>query len=139
MIDLSLSEQEFMKKKYFASLSVISPKTGLPHVTTVWAHYQDGKFYVISNKATAKYRFIENGSNKVGLNIPDPKGFPYISVNGEAKLYFENDRDDFWDTIITIIKKYNNGDAVDQWLKKMKDAGNRFLLEIDPINLFSTA
>lgn len=138
MIELSPAQEEFMHQKIFASIAVISPRTGLPHVTTVWAHYQDGKFYVITNKTRAKYKFILAGSTKIGLNLFHPNGFPYLSVNGEAKLVFPEDRSDFWEICLKIIKQYNSGDAVNQWLKRMQDAGDRMLIELEAQNLYTT-
>ncbi len=141
MVALSESQQNFMDRKIFASLSITSPNTSLPLVTTVWAHFEDGKFYIISNKATAKWRYLKSGQTAIGINICDPKGWPYISVNGHAKVIHEDDRSDFWELIERIIRKYNTGQAIDTWLHKMHSApveARRFLLELDPENLYTS-
>lgn len=139
MRKLSAEEQEFMKQRYFASVAVVSPTTGLPSVTTVWTHYYKGKFYVITRKHRAKYRFIRDGSDKVGINVHAPQGFPYISINGKATIQHPDDRDDFWQLITTIVKKYNpTEDAQQNWLSRMKEAGDRILIELEPENIFSS-
>jgi general stress protein 26 len=140
MVKLSDKEKEFMKKKYFASFAVVSPKTKLPFNTTVWLYYHETteKFYVITNKETAKWRFLKNGDQKVGINVHNPIGWPYISINGKVKIYSQDDREDFWDIVTEIIKKYNSEDEVDNWRQKMENTGNRFLLELEPENIYST-
>ena len=141
MVQLTQAQMEFLKRKIFASFSISSPTTKLPLVTTVWTHFEDGFFYIISNKATAKWRYLEAGEVNIGINITDPKGWPYLSVNGKAEVIFEENDKEFWSIIERIIKKYNSGSAIDQWLHKMKTApkdATRFLIRLDPINVYST-
>jgi len=139
MRELRKNEIVFANAGHFASIAVISPTTGLPHVTTVWTYYDQGKFYVITRKHRAKYKFIMKGSTKIGINIHPGKGFPYLSVNGFAKIRDENNKDDFWELIEKIVKLYNpSATAQENWLTQMKEAGDRVLIELDPENVYSS-
>jgi len=140
MVQLTEGQLEFMQQRIFASFALVSPTTGLPLNTTVWVHYYQPteKFYVITNKTRAKWRFLRDGSKKIAINIVAPQGYPYFSMNGTAEVFFEEDREDFWDIILEIIEKYNAGNEVNRWLKRMKEAGDRLLVELEPDNIYSS-
>ena len=133
----SKKQVEFMGEQHYGNIAVISPKTGLPHVTPVWVLLYDNKIYVVTTTQSAKYRFIKK-NQQVGITILPSEGYPYLGISGSGRILFQKEFPDFKDIITRIVRKYVEGDKQEGRVDSIINAGDRIIIEITPQTVFGS-
>jgi len=138
MANFTQTQLEFFKEKNYAIIAVPNNNNDYPHLTPVWNNYYKDKVYVITTTDSAKYRYISKGSNKLGLSILPADGFPYLSITGNATIRRSEEFDEFEKIIRSIVNKYIPKDKAEERINGILAAGNRILIEIEPVNVFGS-
>ena len=103
------------KQNNVVIMSITSLKTGQISMGPSWMVYDNGKFYFPGQRGTIKSKLIESGEVSAGLTVVDPQYFPevkkgeipYVTVLGEAKLYYPGEFDGYARVMKKYFTKYN--------------------------------
>jgi PPOX class probable F420-dependent enzyme len=84
--ELNERQLKHVQKPYIATLATVRGD-GSPHVAPVWYRYDDGAFFVLTERASKKARNIVHDS-RVELCIDDRERAPYhtVIVRGRARI-----------------------------------------------------
>ncbi|MHA2169195.1 MAG: pyridoxamine 5'-phosphate oxidase family protein [Candidatus Kariarchaeaceae archaeon] len=137
VLAFSETQAEFMNEQHYGNIAVISPKTGFPHVTPVWALLYDNKIYVVTTTQSAKYKFIQKNQN-VGITILPSEGYPYLGIAGLGKILSQKEFPGFKDIITRIVNKYVEEDKQKARVDSIINAGDRIIIEISPESIFGS-
>lgn len=100
---------EFLEEPWLAFVSTLTPNTGHPHVTPIWAYYDGSSFYMTLMDGNPKTRALEK-DNRVALAIGnDALPFKAVLVHGTVELV----REDMRSIIRKISKKYVGEEQAD--------------------------
>lgn len=119
--------EAFLAEPHVAVLAT-NRRSGYPLLTPMWYLYEDGRFYVTTNRRTAKARNILRDP-KVSLCI-DTKQPPYkaVLVGGTADL--RDDSDGAW--TLRIFARYLGPEGGRQYHDRMMAVPGRILVVITP-------
>ncbi len=139
-MDKNFNENQinFLKRKIFGSISVISPRTGLPHITPVWLLEFENKLYVITTTQSSKYKFITKNSNKVGVTVTPPDGYPYLGIAGVAQIRYKTEFSNYKTIVTHMVNKYIKKDDADARIERIMHTEDRIMIEITPEKIFGT-
>lgn len=106
-------------------------RSGYPLLTPIWYLYEDGRFYVTTNRRTAKAHNILRDP-KVSLCI-DSKQLPYkgVVVDGTAEL--RDDSDGAW--TLRVFTRYLGPEGGREYHDRMMALPGRVLVIITPARL----
>ena len=76
-------------------------------------------------------------NEQIGINITHPKGGPYVSIYGKAKIRRENDFKDYKEVISLILERYVKPSEKEEQLNNILKNKNRILVEINPVRIIS--
>ena len=89
------------------------------------------KIYLTTGKESNKVKHLEK-NNKIGINIVDPKGFPYIGISGTTKFIHKSSEEKFTTLRAKIFNKY---DSSGDFRVRMADNPTQIegvIIEIEP-------
>ncbi|MHA2250210.1 MAG: pyridoxamine 5'-phosphate oxidase family protein [Candidatus Kariarchaeaceae archaeon] len=138
-INLTENQNKFLQERHYGYIAVISPKTGFPHVTPMWAGMYNNNFYVITSTESAKHRFLKSQENaKIGITIVSSSGHPYLGVVGHAKVIYKEDSSVYNDVVTMLVTKYVNEEERKARINKVLAADDRIVIEILPTRIFGS-
>ena len=79
--------EDFLKGKHFGKLATVR-KDGSPHVTPIWYMFESGRLFVNTTTSRVKYHNIKRDP-RVSFLVDD--GYPYVMVEGRARIAEERD------------------------------------------------
>lgn len=102
---------------------------GRPSMTPNWFLWTDGKFYISTTKARAKFRLFSRDA-RVQLAIDDATGFRYVIVDGSVEI--SDDVDAGLDYFRALRHKHGRLEQSDEELKSEMIRDDRILLIVTP-------
>jgi len=104
-------------------------RDGRPHLTPNWFLWRDGRFFVSTTKARAKYRIFSRDP-RVQVVVDDVMGFRYVIVDGTVEI--GDDVDSGLEYFRDLRAKHGRGEASDDELRGEMIRDERVLLIITP-------
>lgn len=115
----------------------------------VWTNFENGKFYIFTEKKSGKVKSIQSGSTNVALTIiqrelyphPDSTKLSYLGIRGMAAIIGYRKNNDVANIQLRLLEKYDQlGEH--QWIDDLVDKlkkypQNAWLIEIRPKKWFS--
>jgi len=99
----------FLKEPWLAFVSTLTPNTGHPHVTPIWAYYDGDYFYMTLMDGNPKTRALAKDHRVALAFSSDVLPFKAVLVHGAVELV----RKDIRPIIRNICKKYVGEDQAE--------------------------
>lgn len=119
---------QFLGEKRDATMATIRPN-GTPHLSPVWFHWDEEKFYISTTRDRIKFKNLERDP-RMSLCVDDVTGFTYVVAEGKAEIRTEN----IWDDTRKILVKYRGEDGGEAYLEHLKKQP-RVLIVLKPTRL----
>ncbi|MCY3414642.1 MAG: pyridoxamine 5'-phosphate oxidase family protein [Candidatus Heimdallarchaeota archaeon] len=123
-------------ENHYGVVAVINPRSHYPHQAPVWIGYYKEKLYIITTNKSAKYRYISEGSNKIGINILPASGYPYLSIIGNAAVRVKSTYNQFKEVVEIMVKKYVEEKLIEERIEKIMTSDEHIIIEVEPIHVF---
>lgn len=135
MKQFTQTQKEFLARPLLANISVIHAKTKLPIVFPAWVLEFENKIYLTTIAKAHKVNYLEQDS-RIGLNIVDPKGYPYLAISGNASFISATDKEKFELLRNKIVDKYDVSGDYRARMAKDPNPLERLMIEIEPKKIF---
>ena len=126
---LSSEQKSFLQTHFTVSISVIHSSSGYPIIFPARIAEIEGKLYFSTIKDSKKVKHL-NDNHKIGVNITDVKGYPYLSISGDVVILKQSD-ESFSPLNRKIFEKYNPDGSMQDRNSTQEDP-ERVLIEITP-------
>ena len=135
MNEFTTCQKDFLARPIFANISIIHAKFRLPIVFPAWVLEYENKLYLTTAVQAHKVKYIEK-DNRIGLNIVDPKGYPYLAISGTASFIHKADSARFDLLRNKIVDKYDVSGDYRARTAKDPNPIERIMIEIVPMKIF---
>lgn len=135
MSSFTQTQKEFLTRPILANISIIHSKTNLPFVFPAWVLEFDNKLYLTTVKQSRKVKHLEI-NNKIGINIVDPKGYPYLGISGTVSFIQTTEHERFDLLRSKIVDKYDISGEYRARMAKDPNPLERVMIEVEPLSIF---
>ena len=127
----------FLKQPRIMRIGVIDNRDKYPLVHPVWYYYEDGKFFVATDKSGQKAASLRRNPALYFLVDSDPAEGPPLGVRGKARALVVDDAEYATRVTVRNIVRYL-GSPEGKTAQKIKETGkDSCVLEISPLYIAS--
>lgn len=104
-------ERDALLARRLNAIVAVARRSGGPHLTPVWFHWDGHAFYFSTTRSRSKYANIKRHPD-ISLIVDDPAAHQYVTAYGRAEIIEDQDhRDQIVELTRPILEKYAPGRA----------------------------